>query len=46
MPPAGLHLEREELNLGLSDQARFDHERPATTVARTLLDDVKITVMP
>jgi hypothetical protein len=38
-----LHVEREELNLVLSDQARFDRERPATTVARTLLDDVKIT---
>ncbi|HEX8825456.1 MAG TPA: hypothetical protein VF794_36430, partial [Archangium sp.] len=38
-----LHLEREELNLVFSDQALFDRARPATSLARTVLDDVLIT---
>jgi hypothetical protein len=38
-----LHIEREELNLVLSDQALFDQVRPATSLARTVLDDVLIT---
>jgi hypothetical protein len=38
-----LHVEREELNLVLSDQAPSDSALPATTLARTVLDDVVIS---
>nr|MCU0702046.1 hypothetical protein [Myxococcaceae bacterium] len=37
-----LRLEREELNLVLSDQAPFDQTHRATTLARTVLDGVTI----
>ncbi|HEU4404396.1 MAG TPA: hypothetical protein VFS43_03805 [Polyangiaceae bacterium] len=37
-----LHLEREELNLVLSDQAPFDQTHRATTLARTVLGSVTI----
>jgi len=37
-----LRIDREELNLVLSDQATFDAAHRATTLARTVLDEVTI----
>jgi hypothetical protein len=37
-----LHLAGEELSLVFSDQALFDRAQPATSLARTVLDDVII----
>ncbi|HRC55359.1 MAG TPA: hypothetical protein PKU97_05505, partial [Kofleriaceae bacterium] len=38
-----LYIEREELNLVLSDQSLFDQQHRATTTARTVLGSVVIT---
>lgn len=38
-----LHLERDELNLVLSDQSLFDQQHRATTLARTVLGGVVIS---
>lgn len=38
-----LHIEREELNLVLSDQSPFDQQHRPTTLARTVLGSVAIT---
>jgi len=38
-----LHIERDELVLVLADQSPYDRDRPATALARTILDDVTIS---
>lgn len=38
-----LHIEREEMNLVLSDQSPFDQQHRATSLARTVLGSVAIT---
>jgi hypothetical protein len=38
-----LHIERGELALLLADQSPYDRHQPATTLARTVLDDVIIS---